>query len=110
MLPVWRITRSCVIWGEVGSRPMSFSDTTTCAELDTGKSSARPCTMARITTCRSVMEIPWLGIYVPIALAFQTRAGRGRNNFRWFQSHHSHASSTKQLQVCLLLLFQDTCN
>src|ERR1700730_8900777 len=87
---------------------MSFSDTTTCAELDTGSNSANPCTMARITTCKKVMKGPSLGISVLIAFAFQKRFGRGRNNFQSFQTHDSHAFSTKQLQLYSLLPFQDT--
>src|SRR5580704_7254724 len=88
---------------------MSFSVTTTCAELETGKSSARPCTMARITTCKRVMEGPSLGISVLIASALQKRFGWGRNNFLSFQSHDSHAFSTMQSQLYSLLLFLDTC-
>src|ERR1022692_2403211 len=50
MVPVCNITSSRVIGGEDGSSPSSFSTTTTCAELDTGKSSAKPCTIARMMT------------------------------------------------------------
>src|ERR1700730_18547963 len=50
MVPVWSITRSSVIGGEDGSRPISFSATTTWAELETGSSSANPCTIARMMT------------------------------------------------------------
>ena len=39
MVPVWSMTRMSVIAGEEGSRCMSFSATTTCAELETGRSS-----------------------------------------------------------------------
>ncbi len=42
MVPVWSITSRRVMGGEEGSRPRSFSATTTCAELETGRSSARP--------------------------------------------------------------------
>ena len=50
IVPVCSITSSSVICGDEGSSPISFSATTTCAELDTGSSSASPCTTARITT------------------------------------------------------------
>ncbi len=50
IVPVWSITRRNVISGELGSRPMSFSATMTCAELDTGRSSAAPWMSARIRT------------------------------------------------------------
>ncbi len=49
MVQVCNMTSKRVIGGEDGSRPRSFSTTTTCAELETGKSSASPCTTARIT-------------------------------------------------------------
>ena len=42
--------------GEEGSSPRSFSATTTCAELDTGRSSAKPCTIARMNTLKSDIE------------------------------------------------------
>src|ERR1700688_5102409 len=50
MVPVWSITKSNVIGGDDGSRPISFSATTTWAELETGSSSANPCTIARMMT------------------------------------------------------------
>jgi hypothetical protein len=55
IVPVCNMTRSRVIGGEDGSKPKSFSATTTWAELDTGRSSARPCTIARITMFKTVM-------------------------------------------------------
>src|SRR5579862_3087323 len=55
MVPVWSMTRRRVISGLEGSRRINFSATTTWAELDTGRSSARPCTTARITTCQRDM-------------------------------------------------------
>jgi hypothetical protein len=42
MVPVCSITNNKVIGGDEGSRPNSFSATTTCAELDTGSNSAKP--------------------------------------------------------------------
>jgi hypothetical protein len=42
MVPVCSMTSTRVISGEDGFSPSSFSATTTCAELETGKSSARP--------------------------------------------------------------------
>jgi hypothetical protein len=48
MVPVWSITKSRVISGLAGSNPMSFSATITWAELDTGSSSAKPWTTARM--------------------------------------------------------------
>src|SRR5262252_9024399 len=53
MVPVCSMTRSSVIGGDEGSRPISFSVTTTWAELDTGKSSVRPCTIASTMTFSS---------------------------------------------------------
>src|SRR5215469_2789886 len=51
------MTSSSVKGGDDGSRPNSFSTTTTWAELDTGRSSANPCTIARITTLNSDIHI-----------------------------------------------------
>ena len=56
MVPVCSMTRSKVMGGEEGSSPRSFSTTTTCAELDTGRSSAKPCTIARMNTLKSDIE------------------------------------------------------
>ena len=53
MVPVCSMTSSKVIAGEVGSMPIRRSATITCAELETGNSSARPCTMARMITCKN---------------------------------------------------------
>jgi hypothetical protein len=47
------MTRIRVISGEEGSRPRSFSATTTWAELETGRSSAKPWTIAKRSTLRS---------------------------------------------------------
>jgi hypothetical protein len=44
MVPVWSITNNKVIVGDDGLRPISFSMTITCAELEIGRSSASPCT------------------------------------------------------------------
>ena len=51
------MTKSSVIAGALGSRPMSFSAMITCAELETGKISAKPCTIARTITFRSGMKV-----------------------------------------------------
>src|ERR1700722_18540530 len=56
IVPGWSMTNSSVMGGEEGSRPKSFSATTTCAELDTGSSSARPCTIARMMIFNSDMR------------------------------------------------------
>src|SRR5579862_250548 len=56
MVPVWSMTSSSVIGGEAGSSPISFSATTTCAELDTGSSSASPCTTASTMILSSVIR------------------------------------------------------
>jgi hypothetical protein len=50
IVPVCSITSSSVICGDDGSSPISFSATTTCAELETGSNSASPCTTARTIT------------------------------------------------------------
>src|SRR6185312_3369171 len=59
IVPVCRRTSSRVSAGAEGSRPMSFSATTTCAELETGSSSARPWMMASTTTWIGDMTVPW---------------------------------------------------
>lgn len=56
IVPLWSMTRSRVISGELGSRPISFSATITWAELDTGNSSLMPCIAARIRICSRVMR------------------------------------------------------
>src|ERR1700730_8569919 len=66
IVPVCNITRSNVIDGADGSRPISFSATMTCAELETGNSSAKPCTIARTITFKSGM---------PLILGVLTAAG-----------------------------------
>src|SRR5215472_3251283 len=61
MVPACSMTKRKVISGEEGSMPISFSATITCAELETGSSSAMPCTMARIMTCkRAILHTPVL--------------------------------------------------
>ena len=50
IVPVCSITSSSVICGVDGSSPISFSATTTWAELETGSNSASPCTTARTMT------------------------------------------------------------
>src|SRR5579875_184645 len=55
IVPVCSITSRSVISGAAGFMPISFSATITCAELETGSSSARPCTMARRITCKRVI-------------------------------------------------------
>jgi hypothetical protein len=42
------MTSKKVMDGAVGSRPMSFSATITCAELETGSNSQKPCTTAKM--------------------------------------------------------------
>ena len=56
IVPVWSMTKSSVMGGEDGSRCISFSATTTWAELDTGSSSAKPCTVARTMIWRTDMH------------------------------------------------------
>src|SRR6185437_3013917 len=78
------ITSKSVICGAVGSSPISFSATTTCAELDTGSNSAKPCTMARTT----ILKIAMQSVYLSVSLArrmnarcvsiIETGAGDGR--------------------------------
>ncbi len=50
MVPVCSMTSSRVIAGDDGSSPISFSATTTCAELEMGRSSASPWMMASTIT------------------------------------------------------------
>src|SRR5215472_16816458 len=57
MVPVCNMTSSNVIGGDDGSRPSSFSVTTTCAELENGNSSARPCTIASTMTFSSGIRL-----------------------------------------------------
>src|ERR1019366_9687200 len=59
IVPAWSMTSTNVISGEDGSRPISFSATTTWAELETGSSSATPCTTASMATwTRNITEVP----------------------------------------------------
>src|SRR5208283_1600582 len=58
MVPVCSMTSRKVIAGSVGSRPMSFSATMTCAELDTGSISHAPWITARMRICTTVMRAP----------------------------------------------------
>src|SRR5580704_8397104 len=87
MVPVCSMTRSRVICGAVGSRPRSFSATITWAELETGRSSASPCTIARIASCHSCMTLNSLVWFERHALAdaaeefVRNRAGVARDFF-----------------------------
>ena len=47
IVPVCSMTRSNVMGGDDESSPITFSATITCAELDIGNNSAKPCTMAK---------------------------------------------------------------
>src|SRR5258708_36912308 len=68
IVPVCSITSSSVICGEEASSPISFSATTTCAELETGSSSARPCTRARIMTLSmSILKVIILALVQGLA-------------------------------------------
>jgi hypothetical protein len=42
-----------IIGGDEGSSPSNFSATTAWAELETGRSSVKPCTTARTTICKN---------------------------------------------------------
>src|ERR1700723_1408168 len=66
MVPVCSITSSSVMAGDDGSIPISFSATTTWAELETGNSSASPWTMARTITLRRDMERFYPGAVAPL--------------------------------------------
>ena len=60
--------------GEDGSSPISFSATTTCAELETGKSSASPCTMARMMTFSDIGRFSTTGLIIS-PFPMETRSG-----------------------------------